>query len=154
MPELRVPFTGRTVLIVLILMGMRLGLRIVTMIDMRGNQELMRLLNEEIKTHYLPDDVRRMEEQLTAGNQEGLSRSAQSLETTVIKFESVQCLFPLFQFSSGEQEVPVRVEYAIKNDKGVRKQGVNYYLFEHPTMGNTWRFVLNYDAFRYYLRYL
>lgn len=140
------------VVIAVVLVGV-IGFRLMTFDDKTGDEELMREIEVQLVAEYLPDDAERLAAAYESGNEGELSAVADSITSSEMEVESVKTSYPMFSFSN-RKEVVVKVEYSLNDDMGTRKEGTVYYLFEHHSLGNSWSYQYESNAFSYYLNFL
>lgn len=129
-----------------------LGVRLMTFNDKMNDSALMHKLEFQIMTDYFPDDVENLKSVYEAGDKDAISEAVKSITSTKINIQSVQTSYPLFKLTT-KRKVVVKVTYSLDNANGNRKKGINYYLFDHGSLGN-WSYRSRTFAFAYYLNFV
>lgn len=142
------------IVIALILVGI-IGFRLISFDDLKDDEDLMREIELQLTTEYLPDDAERLKEAYESGNEGELSAVADSITSTEVDVKSVKASSPIFSLSSSG-EVVVKVEYALNDDMGERREDTVYYLFEKRShsIGSDWRYMYDSSAVSYYLNFI
>ncbi len=147
-----IKLTGKKVIIIIIVLIAILVIRIGSMGNKKYDENLMKELNSLLLAEYLPDDATRMKSIYKTGTDKELSNMAKSITTTKVNIESVKASHSIFSFSS-KKNVVVKVVYSLYDVNGTRKKGTKYYLFEHYSLGNSWRHKYDVSAMSYYFNF-
>jgi hypothetical protein len=131
-----------------------LGLRVVTITNKKNDANLMREVEFELMTEYFPDDVARLRALYDAGKTDEFTKAVRSTTTTTIDIKSVKASYSIFDFSTKDRDVVVKVVYSLDDASGTRKQGTNYYGFEHSPPINRWKCWGKRSVVNYYLNFI
>ena len=153
MAEHKIELTGWKAVVVIVVLTGVVGLRLATFSDKKNESALMREIELRLTTDYFPDDVDQLKAVLATGDRDEIERVAKSITSTRLNVESVQVSSPLFNFSSSKNVV-IKVKYSLNDASGTRKKGTNYYLFEHGSLFNSWRYKRRSGEISYYLNFL
>jgi hypothetical protein len=156
MPEKKLNFTlsGWHALVGIVVIVLFLGGRIVTMDDMSNNKKLMKEVEFELMTEYFPDDVNKMKSLFESGNTDEFNRALESTLSTKMNVKSVKASYSIFDFSTKDRDVVVKVAYSLEDAYGTRKKETKYYLFEHKPVINGWRCRGETFKWRYYSNFI
>ena len=130
------------------------GIRIATMNNKKNDTNLMEKVEFELMTEYFPDDVNRMRNLYESGNMDKFDKAAKSITSTKINIKSIKASYSIFDFSSKDKDVVVKVMYSIDDAYGTRKQGIKYYSFKHSPMINRWKYRGKRSSLGYYLNFI
>jgi len=153
MSEHKIELTGwKAIVVVVVLLGV-VGLRLVTFSDKKNDNALMRQIELQLTTDYFPNDVEKLKAVYETGDTDEMERMAESITSTKLNVESVEASYPLFDFST-PKKVVIKVKYSLNDASGTREKGTNYYLFQHGSLFNTWRYKYKTGVVSYYLNFL
>jgi hypothetical protein len=153
MAEYKLNLSGWRAVAALAVVAGIFALRLMTFNDQQNNAPLMRLIELELITDYFPADVERLRAAYATGSADELEHIVKSITRTEIDVLSVQTSYPLFDLSTSK-EVVVKVRYALNDASGARESGEKYFLFEHNTLRDVWRYRRTTGVLRYYLNFL
>jgi hypothetical protein len=153
-PKINLKVSGWYALVGIAVVAVLLGGRIATMDDMSGNKNLMDKVEFELMTEYFPDDVDEMKSLLASGDMEQLGKKVKSTASTKINVRSVKASYSIFDFSTHDRDVVVKVDYALTDAYGTRREGTKYYLFEYKPLINGWRCIGDSFKWRYYSNFI
>lgn len=151
---MNIEFSGWKAIVAIVILIAIVGFRIVSINNKENDTNLMEKVRFELMTDYFPGDVERLKTLVEAGDEEAISKAAQSISTTKININAISASYSVFNFSTKKKDVVVKVAYSIDDSIGTRKKGTKYYLFKHSPMFNRWEYRNNSYALRYYLNYI
>ncbi|MGA1796560.1 MAG: hypothetical protein ACMUIL_11950 [bacterium] len=134
-----------------VLVGL-VGIRFMTFQDKTDDENLMRDLEMQLKSDYLPEETERLRAAVDSGDMDRISKVAESVTGAKPKIESVQISSPLLDFST-PRDVVVRVVYSLAEGTRTRDRKMLYFLYSHGSIGNTWSYQYETTAVRYYLNF-
>ena len=153
-PNIKINLSGWKALAIIPAIVLIFGIRIATMDNKKNDANLMEKVEFQLMTEYFPDDVNRMKSLFESGNMDELAKAAKSTTTTKINIKSIKASYSIFDFSTKEKDVVVKVIYSIDDAYGTRKQGTKYYLFKHRPMINGWHYWSERSSLSYYLNFI
>ena len=152
MPEYQMKLKGWQVVVGVIILVAVMGVRLASVGDQVNDAELNEKLKLEIMTDYFPDDVAKLRVAVESGDRDLIDQVAGSITSSEMTITSVQTSYPLFSFTSS-QKVVVKVAYSLDDENGNRKKAINYYYFNHGSIGNTWSYQYRANVVSYYLNF-
>jgi hypothetical protein len=152
MPQVTCTMRGWQAVLPLLALIAIVGVRLLTFRDQTDDVKLMRDLESQIVSDYLPNEVARLQVAMQAGDRQQLSGVAQSVTGAKPRIESVQISYPILAFSSSK-DVVVKVVYALVEGDRSRDRKTLYFLYTHGVIGNTWRYRYETTALSYYLNF-
>ena len=138
-------------LALVVLLGL-VAVRFKTFQDKMNDNDLMRSLETQIVSDYLPKETARLREAVDSGDTSRISQVAGSVTGARPKIESVQISSPLLDFSI-PKEVVVKVVYSLADGSKTRDRKTLYFLYRYGAIGNTWSYQHETTAMRYYLNF-
>ena len=153
MSEYKMNLAGWKAIAVVVVLIAVFGIRLVTFNDKKDDTALMRKIELQLLTEYLPDDAAKLKAVYEAGDMDEVEKVAKSITSTELDVESVQASYPLFNFKT-PKDVVVKVKYSLNDATGTREKGTNYYLFKHRSFGNSWEYKYESNVVSYYLNFL
>ena len=152
--NINIKLSGWKALAIIPVIVLILGIRIATINNKKNDTNLMEKVEFELMTEYFPDDVNRMQSLYESGNMDKVVKAAKSTTSTKINIKSIKANYSIFNFSTKEKDVVVKVMYSIDDAYGTRKQGTKYYLFKHSPMINRWKYWGERSTLSYYLNFI
>jgi hypothetical protein len=153
-PKITMKLSGWHALVAIAVIVLFLGARIATMDNMENNRKLMKEVELQLMTEYFPDDVNEMKSLFESGDMDKFSQKAKSAISTKINVKSVKASYSIFDFSTKDRTVVVKVAYSLDDAYGTRKEETKYYLFEHKPMINGWRCLGEAFKWSYYSHFI
>jgi hypothetical protein len=141
----------QAVFALVVLVGL-VGVRFMTFRDKTDDKNLMRNLERQIMSDYMPKETERLLEAVDSGDRDKISKVAESVTGTKPKIESVQVSSPLLDFST-PKDVVVKVVYSLAEGSKTRDRKTLYFLYNHGAIGNIWSYRYKTTAVRYYLNF-
>ena len=152
MSEYNIKLTGwKAIAVLIVLLGV-VGFRLMTFNDKKNDKALMRQIELQLTTEFLPNDVERLKAAFETGDEDQMQSVAESITSAKLHIGSVQASYPLFDFSTSK-DVVVKVSYSLYDASGIRKTGTKYYLLKHGSIGNTWQYKYDTTVVSYYLNF-
>ena len=152
MSQVNIKLKGwQAVLALIVLIGLA-AVRFVTFQDKTDDNDLMRSLETQIMSDYLPKETARLREAVDSGDQSRISQVAESVTGARPQIESVQVSAPLLDLST-PKDVVVKVVYSLAEGSKTRDRKTLYFLYRYGAIGNTWSYQHETTAMRYYLNF-
>ena len=153
MPKANMKLRGwHAVLALAVLVGL-VGIRFITFQDKTDDENLMRDLEMQIKSDYLPEETERLRAAVDSGDRDRISKVAESVTGAKPMIESVQISSPLLDFST-PMDVVVKVVYSLSEGSETRDRKTLYFLYRHSVIGNTWSYQYETTATSFYLNFI
>ncbi len=153
MPEVEMKFSGWQAVVAIIVVAALMGARVMSFSDQRGDQELMKDLEIQIMSDYLPEYVDRLKADYATGESEKIAQMAESFTTHQVNVEEVKISSPLLDFSA-PRDVVVKVTYSLTDSAGTLERKTVYFLYSHGGLANRWSYQYETSAISYYLNLL
>ncbi len=153
MPQYEFKLTGAQAAIGAVVIAGIVMFRLTTVGDQVTDEALMKQLEIQLTSEYLPEHVAKMKAMWESGTKEEVANLGEYATSTKLNILSVQASYPLFSFASS-QDVIVKVEYSVDNAQGNIQSGTEYYRFTHSVVGNTWSYQHDTGETAYYLNFL
>lgn len=126
--------------------------RFLTFRDMTGDANLMRDLEMQVRSEYMPGEVEKLRTAVDSGDSGQISSVAGSVTGTRHKIESVRASAPLLEFSTHE-DVVVQVVYSLSDGSRAGERKTLYLLYKHGAVGGTWSLQYKATAVSYYFNF-
>lgn len=153
MSQASINFKGwQAVLAIVVLAGL-VGIRFMTFQDKTDDKDLMRDLQTQLVSDYLPKETERLREAVESGDKNRISNVAESVTEAKLKIESVKISAPLLEFSTAK-DVVVKVVYSLAEGSKTRGRKTLYFLYRKGVIGNPWSYQYQTTALRYYLNFI
>ncbi|MEX0323749.1 MAG: hypothetical protein AB3N63_16425 [Puniceicoccaceae bacterium] len=148
-----IKLTGWKAIVVLVAIIGLVGYRFISQKDLTDDVDLMRKIEMELQTLYVPDQVDQMKAAQEAGDMKKLEELAKAVTTTKLTVLSVKASQPMFDFSS-PRDVVLKVTYTLEDASTAPVEHTNFYLFEHSYVTGNWRYRYESSSIGYYLNFL
>lgn len=138
----------------LLVVGIFMSARAVSMGDMLGNEDLMGKVRSQLMSEYMPLETEKVKQMFSEGQELAAMERTGVLATTELEIKELKVSYPVYVFSTGQREGVVKVRFTLSDKEGVVKDGINYYRFEHNPLGSTWYIKRPTGEFDYYAKFL
>lgn len=153
MSELNIKLKGwhgvAAVIVVIALMGVRLT----TFHDGMGDAGLMRSLQRQIASDYMPGEAARLQAAMDSGSQQNLSDVAHAVTSSRPEIESVRVSAPLVNLTFPE-DVVVKVTYSLAQGGQKGRARTLYFLYSYSAVGDVWLYQRQTIATKYYVNFI
>jgi hypothetical protein len=150
MSEIKVQLTGWQAAVAAVALIGVVVVRVVTIDDMRGDDELMKHINSLLMNEYAPHVAGKLRDAYESGSSDNIATSVKSIIGTNVNIVSVQASYPIFKFST-PKEVVVKVVYSLDTATEPGEEKTIYYLFKHGVFG--WQYQYITSSLSYYLNF-
>jgi len=152
MSQLNINLKGWQAISALLVLAGLAGVRFMTFQDKKNDTDLIRSLETQIRSDYMPKETARLQAAMDSGDRNKITEAAEAVTGTKPKIESVQISSPLLDFSTSS-DVVVKVVYYLTEGSKIRDRKTLYLLYQHGAIGNTWHYQHKTTAISYYLNF-
>lgn len=143
----------QVVIFVIVFIGF-LSFRINSMNDQLGNDLLRAKIERELIYEYYPDHIKEAQEALEAGDNEEVTKQVNSMTTAKVELDLLKISYSIFDFSTSDRDVVIKVKYRIEDASGTHEQDTKYYRYTYkPVVKNWTRYGVS-SEFIYYLNFI
>jgi hypothetical protein len=140
----------QAVVVIVLLIGV-IVIRVVTLDDMTGDEDLMAHIDTLLMDEYAPYVADTLRDAFESGDAERLDVSTESVLSTEVNIVSVKASYPVFKFST-PKDVVIKVVFSLDDVSGTGDERTIYYLFRHGTFG--WQYQYITSSMSYYLNFM
>ncbi len=149
MAEHEIRLSGKHAVIALVVLACIVGYRLVSVGKHVDDPELLKQIEQLLRSDYYPDQVAALTAAQAAGDAARMSALADDIVNSGLDIRAVNTSYPLFDFSM-PRDVVVRVTYSVGGLSGEPR--TRYYLFRQGALGD-WRYQRDSGAVWYYLNF-
>lgn len=151
MAEIKFQFTGWQIILLLVVLSGVVGVRVVTLDDMKDDKDLMQRIDTLLVDEYSPYVAEKMRAAVSTGDEAKIEDSVKSVTSTKVTLISVQASYPLLNFSL-PKDVVIKVVFSLDDATERGEERTIYYLFKRGVFG--WQYQYITSSMRYYLNFL